>query len=52
MAFAALAWFISPWACIAATASVVWVLYQREFHSDVLALLNEPVAPLHPPAPE
>lgn len=40
MAFAALAWFISPWACIAATASVVWVLFQREFHSDVLALLD------------
>lgn len=40
MAFAALAWFISPWACIAATAGVVWVLYQREFHSEVLRLLD------------
>jgi uncharacterized membrane protein len=40
MAFAALAWFISPWACIAATAGVVWVLYRREFHSDVLKLLS------------
>jgi uncharacterized membrane protein len=41
MAFALIAWFFSPWACLAATASVVFVLYQREFHSEVLALLNE-----------
>lgn len=41
MAFAAIAWFVSPWACLAATAFVVGVLYQREFHSDVLAVLNE-----------
>jgi uncharacterized membrane protein len=39
MAFAAIAWFFSPWACIAATAFVVAVLYQREFQSEVLALL-------------
>jgi len=42
MAFAATAWFFSPWACLAATAFVVGVLYRREFHSDVLALLNKP----------
>jgi len=41
MAFAATAWFFSPWAFIAGTASVVWVLYRREFHSDVLAVLAE-----------
>lgn len=41
MAFAAIAWFFSPWACMAATGFVVFVLYQREFHSEVLALLNE-----------
>lgn len=40
MAFAALAWFVSPWALIVASAFVVWVLYRREFHSEVLALLN------------
>ena len=40
MAFAALAWFVSPWACMAAAAGVVWVLYRREFHSDVLGLLS------------
>lgn len=39
MAFAALAWFVSPWAMLLASVSVVWVLYRREFHSDVLALL-------------
>jgi uncharacterized membrane protein len=41
MSFAALAWFFSPWAMIAATLGVVYVLYRREFHSDVLAVLNE-----------
>jgi uncharacterized membrane protein len=40
MAFAAIGWFFSPWACLGATAFVVAVLYRREFHSDVLALLN------------
>ncbi len=40
MAFPAIAWFFSPWACLAATAYVVAVLYRREFHSDVLTLLN------------
>jgi uncharacterized membrane protein len=41
MAFAAIAWFFSPWACLAATAFVVFVLYRREFHSEVLALLRD-----------
>ena len=39
MAFAALSWFVSPWALMAGSAGVVWVLFRREFHSDVLALL-------------
>ena len=39
--FAAVAWFFSPWAFMAATAGVVWVLYQREFHSEVLAALRD-----------
>ena len=42
LSFAATAWFFSPWAMIAATASVIFVLYRREFHSDVLALLHQP----------
>jgi len=40
MAFALIAWFFSPWACLAATAFVVFVLYQREFRSEVLAVLT------------
>jgi uncharacterized membrane protein len=41
MSFAATAWFFSPWALMTATGLVVWVLYRREFHSDVLAVLAE-----------
>ena len=41
MAFAAIAWFVSAWAFMAATAGVVWVLYRREFHSEVLALMDQ-----------
>src|SRR5262245_58234989 len=41
MAFAVVAWFFSPWVFIAATALVVWVLYRREFHSEVLEALRQ-----------
>ena len=41
LAFAAVAWFSSPWAFIGATALVVWVLYRREFHSEVLEALRQ-----------
>jgi uncharacterized membrane protein len=40
MAFAAVAWFISPWLMLAATAGVIWVLYRREFRSEVLLALE------------
>jgi uncharacterized membrane protein len=40
--FAAMAWFISPLACLLATAGVTTILYQREFRSDVLAILDAP----------
>lgn len=40
MAFAAVAWFISPIAFMLATAGVIVVLYRREFKSDVLAILS------------
>jgi uncharacterized membrane protein len=40
-AFALVAWFVSAWAFIAATALVVWVLYRREFHSEVLRVLRQ-----------
>ena len=39
-AFAALGWFFSPLAFVLGTAGVVYILYQREFRSDVLAVLN------------
>lgn len=39
MAFAAAAWFNSAWACMLGTLGVIWVLYRREFHSDVLRVL-------------
>ena len=41
LAFAAAAWLFSPWALAVGTAGVVWILYQREFHSEVLALLRD-----------
>jgi Predicted membrane protein len=40
MAFAALLWFVSPFAFAIGTAGIVFVLYRREFHSDVLAVLR------------
>jgi uncharacterized membrane protein len=40
LSFAATAWFFSAWAMIAATVGVIFVLYRREFHSEVLAVLN------------
>jgi uncharacterized membrane protein len=39
--FALLAWFFSPVALLGATAFVVAILYSREFHSDVLNVLND-----------
>ena len=38
--FAAMGWLFSPYAFMAATLGVVWVLYRREFKSDVLGVLN------------
>jgi uncharacterized membrane protein len=40
-AFALVAWFVSAWAFMAATALVVWVLYRREFQSEVLRALRQ-----------
>jgi uncharacterized membrane protein len=40
MAFALVAWFFSAWAFLVATAVVLGVLYQREFHSEVLQALR------------
>jgi uncharacterized membrane protein len=39
-AFAAMAWFVSPLAFLVGTAAVIFILFRREFHSDVLDILN------------
>jgi len=39
LAFAAIAWFFSPLVFALATAGVIYILYQREFRSEVLAAL-------------
>jgi uncharacterized membrane protein len=39
LSLAALAWFVNPWAFMAATTLVIGVLYWREYHSAALATL-------------
>ena len=41
MSFALMAWFFSTIAFVAATAVVLLILYNREFHSEVLQVLKE-----------
>jgi len=41
LSFAAIAWFFSAWVFMAGTLGVIYILYQREFRSDVLAVLRE-----------
>ncbi|MBT9492765.1 MAG: DUF599 domain-containing protein [Paucibacter sp.] len=40
LSFAVVAWFFSPWALMLATGGVIFILYQREFRSEVLAVLR------------
>ena len=40
MSFATILWFVSPIAFSAAAAAVVYLLYQREFHSEILGVLR------------
>jgi len=40
MSFAAVGWFFSPVVFMIATAGVIYILYSREFHSEVLDILN------------
>ncbi len=51
LSFAAVAWFFSAWAFMAATAAVLVVLYRREFHSEVLWALREGLGPMRLPPP-
>ena len=39
-AFAAIGWFFSPILFMLATVGVVYILYQREFRSEVLDVLS------------
>lgn len=41
---AALSWFINPWLFIVGSGLVVWVIYRREFLSDIVHVLNMPGA--------
>lgn len=41
MSFAVVLWLMSPLAFVLGTAGVVYVLYQREFHSEVLGALRQ-----------
>ncbi|MGZ8255500.1 MAG: DUF599 domain-containing protein [Burkholderiaceae bacterium] len=41
MSFATILWFVSPIAFAAAAAAVVYLLYQREFHSEILGVLRD-----------
>ena len=41
LSFAAVLWFVSPLAFALGSATVIWVLYQREFHSDIRSLLKD-----------
>jgi uncharacterized membrane protein len=40
MSFATILWFVSPLAFALAAAAVVYLLYQREFHSEILGVLR------------
>ena len=51
MSFAAVAWFFSAWAFMAATAAVLVVLYRREFRSEVLLAVREGLGPMQPHTP-
>lgn len=41
LSFAVVGWFFSAWAFIVGTLAVLWVLYRREFHSEVLGALRD-----------
>lgn len=41
-ALGAMAWIINPWCFMLATTGIVWVIYTREFKSDIVHVLNMP----------
>lgn len=46
---AMLSWFINPWLFMGVSVGVVFILYQREFHSDVLEVMVFTPTPQLPP---
>jgi uncharacterized membrane protein len=46
---ATLSWFIHPWLFMLVSLGVVWVLYRREFHSDVLEVMVYTQTPVTEP---
>ncbi|HET8869430.1 MAG TPA: DUF599 domain-containing protein [Aquabacterium sp.] len=40
MSFAVIGWFVSPLVFVIGTLAVLWILYRREFRSDVLEVLR------------
>lgn len=48
-AIAWLGWFLGPWAFMATTAGIVWVMWARQFASDALAALTADVRDWTPP---
>jgi uncharacterized membrane protein len=41
MAFAVILWFFAPLAFALGTAGIIYLLYQREFRSEVLDVLRQ-----------
>ncbi len=41
-ALGGIAWLLNPWFFIIATTCIVWILYKREFDSDIVRVLNMP----------
>lgn len=41
-AMACLTWFLNPWFFMITTGAVVWILYRREFKSEIVNVLNMP----------
>jgi uncharacterized membrane protein len=52
MAFAGVAWFFSTLWFALATVGIVWILYRREFHSEVLDILIESSEAYQPSGPD
>jgi len=41
-ALGGIAWLLNPWFFMIATSCIVWIIYRREFKSDIVTVLNMP----------